>query len=709
MSLECDVAQGVLVDDVARDRDTTIKEQGVENTRQSFIQPVAQVADMDEVHVGKCDEEEEEEEEEEEKEEKEKEKEEDEEEEEKEEEKEEKAPFGASVIFPVWHIAELMANILSFLDATEDLPVGRFVCRQWNAAILGWLSHLSSPLPPWVSYYSLPLSSSSFSSSSLCPSLLTSQQTKQPRFRESSFDMGYFASCHAFRNHLNVVRWARFVAGWHWDHRTCTEAARGGHFQVLAWAVANGCLWDDHEVCHQALRSARLDMVRWARAHGANWDMRASRDAVIGGRLAVLEWTRAHGCGCHEAARSLVSSANHKSVLRWARADDCPWPKIRRSSTIRSETIRSKRWAHAHGHPCRAIWLDVNASTSCLDVVKWGYANGFIMGATMCADAARAGRLDMLKWARQRGCPWREDAFFSVIESGRLDVVKWAYANGCTWSPSQGRRLIGSTGSMAIVRWLRQNGASFSQYTCSAIAAKCATERRIALFRWVCAHGCMWNKIGAAARVGHIALIEWALAHGWRCGAEICRSAICNSQWHVLAWAMSRRKVCASDTMDSPEEVEVVLCAAECGALDALAWLHERLSREALDLLYDPFPQTLHDTLCDVAAANGHLAIIRWARHRNHPWYESTCYVAAKHGHLSVLVWLRANDCPWNEAACLDIAVKMGYTQVLAWIIQSKTSTTSTTSTTLITPTSPSNTTSTSNTTTTTTITNRFL
>jgi hypothetical protein len=120
----------------------------------------------------------------------------------------------------------------------------------------------------------------------------------------------------------------------------------------------------------------------------------------------------------------------------------------------------------------------------------------------------------------------------------------------------------------------------------------------------------------------------------------------------------------------------MVLCAAACGALDALAWMHERLSLDALDLLYNPMvgprgEDASHDSmrvLCNVAAANGHLAIIRWARERNHPWFESTCHVAAKHDHVSVLAWLRANGCPWNEAACRDIAAMHACHNVVKWI-----------------------------------------
>jgi len=635
----------------------------------------------------------------------------------------------------VFQIGEMAQWILSFLDPVEDMPVARFVCRQWNAAIVDWLSRwLSPPLPsPSLSLFGSSSSSSSSPSFRCTLSLVRDRQSfgqqkeclsdmfqgrrslrsdqqhqqqpakqqdrqqppqaTQPLCCESSFDMGYLASCHAFRNRLSVLQWIRFDAGWHWDCRTCTEAVRGGHFRVLAWAVANGCLWDGHKVCHEALRSGRLCMARWARAHGAGWGMRASREAVIGGRLAVLQWTRAHGRDWHEVAWTLLFSHHRQDMIRWALANGCPWPDSHSSGQInsaKSERIRVNRWAHAHGFRWRHVWLEFNAG--CFDAVKWRHANGFRMGSSTCLTAACFGHLDMLKWARQKGCPWNGRVFLYAILSGRLDIIQWAYANGCTWSSSMGDVLIGNADTMDVVRWLRQNGATFTTYSCSGIAGNCPAERRIALLRWVRVHGGLWNQIVcvAGARSGHLALVQWAYAHGCPCGVDVWKSVVRNGQWHVLAWAMSRADCVFSTTTrttttDYREEVEMVLCAAACGAVDALAWMHQRMSLEALDLLYNPMFEpcgedashgSLRD-LCNVAAANGHLAIIRWARERNYPWYESTCHAAAKHDHVSVLAWLRANGCPWNEAECHGTSVMMACNNVVNWIINNRNANTS--------------------------------
>jgi hypothetical protein len=69
-----------------------------------------------------------------------------------------------------------------------------------------------------------------------------------------------------------------------------------------------------------------------------------------------------------------------------------------------------------------------------------------------------------------------------------------------------------------------------------------------------------------------------------------------------------------------------------------------------------------------MAAANGHLHILNWARANGYPpWDESICSHAAENGHLHVLKWARENNCPWKEHACAYAAMG-GKLEVLKWM-----------------------------------------
>nr|WIL04759.1 ankyrin repeat-containing protein [Cedratvirus duvanny] len=70
--------------------------------------------------------------------------------------------------------------------------------------------------------------------------------------------------------------------------------------------------------------------------------------------------------------------------------------------------------------------------------------------------------------------------------------------------------------------------------------------------------------------------------------------------------------------------------------------------------------------VCTIAAKNGQLKVLQWARANGYSWNEDTCVYAAKEGHLEILQWLRANGCPWDEYTCAYTA-ENGHLKVLQW------------------------------------------
>ena len=47
-----------------------------------------------------------------------------------------------------------------------------------------------------------------------------------------------------------------------------------------------------------------------------------------------------------------------------------------------------------------------------------------------------------------------------------------------------------------------------------------------------------------------------------------------------------------------------------------------------------------------LAARNGYLEVLQWARAHGCPWDEMVCKEAAANGHREVLEWARAQGCP---------------------------------------------------------------
>ena len=59
--------------------------------------------------------------------------------------------------------------------------------------------------------------------------------------------------------------------------------------------------------------------------------------------------------------------------------------------------------------------------------------------------------------------------------------------------------------------------------------------------------------------------------------------------------------------------------------------------------------------ICNRAAQNGHLSVLKYARSQDCSWDEATTYYAASGGHLDMLRWLRFEGCPWNKEGCRRI------------------------------------------------------
>lgn len=57
-----------------------------------------------------------------------------------------------------------------------------------------------------------------------------------------------------------------------------------------------------------------------------------------------------------------------------------------------------------------------------------------------------------------------------------------------------------------------------------------------------------------------------------------------------------------------------------------------------------------------LAAANGHLDVLQWARQKGCDWNVHTCTFAAYNGHLEVLQWARQNGCNWDANTSYNAA-----------------------------------------------------
>jgi len=68
------------------------------------------------------------------------------------------------------------------------------------------------------------------------------------------------------------------------------------------------------------------------------------------------------------------------------------------------------------------------------------------------------------------------------------------------------------------------------------------------------------------------------------------------------------------------------------------------------------------------ALVNGHLEVIVWAHSVGADWPVNTCSTAAAKGHLKILQYARANGAVWNESTATNAALN-GHLEILQWAV----------------------------------------
>ena len=96
---------------------------------------------------------------------------------------------------------------------------------------------------------------------------------------------------------------------------------------------------------------------------------------------------------------------------------------------------------------------------------------------------------------------------------------------------------------------------------------------------------------------------------------------------------------------------------------EALSLPYERV----VGLLDGAVKNSAETELCNYAALQGSVRLLKWARVNNRTWGAMTCTGAAEKGHLPALKYLHENGCPWDRNTC-DYAAMNGHLPTLKYL-----------------------------------------
>ena len=185
------------------------------------------------------------------------------------------------------------------------------------------------------------------------------------------------------------------------------------------------------------------------------------------------------------------------------------------------------------------------------------------------------------------------------------------------------------------------------------------------MLQWARANGCAWVSRGQlrtdahgiavrhtlgdsvlmlpsywAAKGGHLEVLKWVTDNGCPMNRHAWDTAVAGGHVAVLVWLMEHFRSKQLEASIGYATRTTCVMAAENGQLAVLQWARE------MDCEWDA-------GTCGMAARGGHLAVLQWARANGCAWNSGTCIRAAQGGHLQVLQWARSNSCPWDEYVSL--------------------------------------------------------
>ena len=159
------------------------------------------------------------------------------------------------------------------------------------------------------------------------------------------------------------------------------------------------------------------------------------------------------------------------------------------------------------------------------------------------ADPADLARLPAVSCAMRdvvaaTGLAFEELDELDAVNLGCLSALKRLQRRGhlsrqkyLCWAAARG-------GHLEVLQWARANGCPWDEMTCKGAALSGSLE----VLQWLRANGCPWNEYTSswAARGGHFEVLQWARANGCPWNKWTCTFAARSGHLEVLQWARAK-------------------------------------------------------------------------------------------------------------------------------------------------------------------------
>lgn len=282
-------------------------------------------------------------------------------------------------------------------------------------------------------------------------------------------------------------------------------------------------------VTTMAAVTASHDTLRLAMRMGCPfpWNERFAKNIAWSGDLRALVWARKKKqIPWDEYTPTHAAHSGNLDLVQWLKNMDCPFEsKQVAQQAAQSGHLHILMWLQTWDAPICGQCLNYAARRGDLGMVKWLVARRVPVYPTSLEYAANGSgarpcgeHVAILGYLRVLGVQWNPDAFTNAVGAATMDVLKWMRANGCVDGyPAQTLIAAAQNDRRDVLEWLvgKEPGYVWHPWlTCAA-----ARHGHLGLLQWLHAQSCPWSvetaRQAAQCRKDNcLPMLRWMAANG---------------------------------------------------------------------------------------------------------------------------------------------------------------------------------------------------
>jgi hypothetical protein len=367
---------------------------------------------------------------------------------------------------------------------------------------------------------------------------------------------------------LEIIKWAKDVAGFNFPDRLINHAAASGNVELikylrskeipwnentfyyaassrniamLQYLFENECPHDDPRVCINAIEindhEKALEVLQWLHEHNVPWDESACITSARFGNLKALKFLRLNNCPWDQNCFFNAIRNRHVEVVNYCLENRCPGRNgdiLCMDDCDHDRGLKMMKLLRKFSVPWHRNTCSAAASVGNFEALQWAVSKGCPWERQTCANyAARHGNIEVLKWMRSEGVVFEENICRYAAEEGHLETIKFLRSIGCPLD----RRAFVNAKTSAIFEYCIENDVPFDDHLYERVIDILPDPIRILKLLQNSGYPSHPSACTQAAINGDLKLLRWLRFNGFPWNESVCNEAVRYDEFAILKYA----------------------------------------------------------------------------------------------------------------------------------------------------------------------------